>query len=267
MDTPKIASGFPRSFSPATYPAHRRVILLMAVAALAVFTWHTLSPDFNLGRAILVSANAALASFIAWAISRELDPDRAWRAHLSQILLIPAAIAAGPLALLPSALVIGTSRYLTGITGLRWTKFDHLAISLGSLALMVSSQNPALGIVGTLTLFLAARAGIGMVSGRYALFCAAITGVYSLFFWEQPFAPLSPLGGLLMALLSALTLLRVLRLREVRTRSDHGAKRIEPERLRAAILIALALPVLSLWMGVAALVQFGPLLAALAATS
>lgn len=93
------------------------------------------------------AAAAALATFAAWAIARELDPDRPRSASVAALLAVPATVLFGVPA--PAALFVAlvTTRILARSTGLAPKTTDLAVVTLGSIAVADTPWGWAAGIV------------------------------------------------------------------------------------------------------------------------
>ncbi|MCJ7725459.1 MAG: hypothetical protein MUP76_03615, partial [Acidimicrobiia bacterium] len=77
-------SGIGRPIDP-RYPSNRFILIVAPLAGLAWRVWKLASEgDWSpaVGRALV----AGMATFLAWAIARELDPDRPWTAGVAAVL-------------------------------------------------------------------------------------------------------------------------------------------------------------------------------------
>lgn len=109
-------------------PQHRLALAGASVAGLIglAVEW-TVRGQPDLVSAFLVG----VAAFLAWALARELDPDREATALWSIVLAIPLAIWERPSAILISIALVGL-RVLIGTVGRGLRLIDHLAIIAGA---------------------------------------------------------------------------------------------------------------------------------------
>lgn len=105
-------------------PSHRNAILISTAAGLAA--WTTAGVDWSDG--LQEAFNAGVGAFLAWALARELDPDRPRSAELSGILAGIAIVLVGRTLLLPLVITLVTVRVLHRSTGLPPTVFDLFAL-------------------------------------------------------------------------------------------------------------------------------------------
>lgn len=209
----------------------------MLAAGLLLSGHRYLLLDLSAGKSLFAGANAFLASFVTWAIARELDPDRVSRAYLPQSLLIPLSLLYGPLAVLPPTIALASSRYLTRISGLTWTIWDPLILLFAPLGFMLYYQNPVFGFVGSL------------IFGADACL-------------EIPSAD----AQIILVAVAFISLVRLFKIRAVKSLTDFNELDIQPARLRVAILIALLLPLISIGLAGVSPDQFALVIIALVAS-
>ncbi len=98
------------------------MLLISGISAAAAWG---LAPDGDGGRLAL---NAGVGSFLAWAIGRELDPDRPNAAAVAAVLAGIMIITVGEAMLFPTLLALLVVRVLHRSTGLPPTLFDLIAL-------------------------------------------------------------------------------------------------------------------------------------------
>jgi hypothetical protein len=98
------------------------MLLISGISAAAAWG---LAPDGDRGRLAL---NAGVGSFLAWAIGRELDPDRPNAAAVAAVLAGITIITVGEALLFPTVLALLAVRVLHRSTGLPPTLFDLIAL-------------------------------------------------------------------------------------------------------------------------------------------
>ena len=248
----------------ADYKHHRWVLWLIAAAVSVVSIAANLrgEPLFSI---LSISLNAAIAGFIGWALARELDPDRETISLLAIPLVATMVIFFGPIPVLPSAVFIGTSRFLIRITGLPPRRVEVLFIFVLPLALMFYYQNPVFGLLATLTFGLEAyfeKFGRSEET-LYALFALLVTLIYIGYVGLPEFNSPSKLYGGLTAAISLLVVLKVIRMRQPQSRSDFNDQPISLVRLRGKILLTVLIAVLTLYNGDAGFLLLAPVWAAL----
>ncbi|MFW2339967.1 MAG: hypothetical protein ACN4GK_07945 [Acidimicrobiia bacterium] len=105
-------------------PSHRTAFMISAAAGAVA--WGFAGPDWSDG--LGAGFTAGVGAFLAWAIARELDPDRPRSAAISGIFAGAAIILVGGVLLLPTTVVLVTARVLHRSTGLPPTVFDLIAL-------------------------------------------------------------------------------------------------------------------------------------------
>lgn len=132
--------------------SNRFAALASAAAGAVVFGWESRRTGPALAT-LGPAANAAISTFLAWALARELDPDRPRSANTAAVLAGLAAVAFGEAALAALFALLLGARVLVRSTGQPPTPLEALA--LAGLA------------------FLAARAGAGWPAGLLLAFALA----------------------------------------------------------------------------------------------
>jgi len=196
---------------------------------------------------LIEAALLFLASFLAWALARELDPDRVTRAYLAQGLVIPVWLFIGPIPILPSSIVLLSSRYLSRISGKGWTLWDRLLLLISAIGIMLFFQNPVFGFFGGL-IFAVDGCLDKNFKNNILLSATAITlsFTYTLFVWHPKPLYSSSAELLFLGVIGAISLVRIRRLRTVKSLTDQNELPVQPKRLRAAILLAVLLPLISI---------------------
>lgn len=239
----------------------------MLAAGLLLSGHRYLLLDLSAGKALFAGANAFLASFVTWAIARELDPDRVSRAYLAQSLLIPLSLLYGPLAVLPSTIALASSRYLARISGLTWTIWDRLILLFAPLGFMLYYQNPVFGFVGSLIFGVDACLDKRVPHNKVFSFSLALLSIlYTGFFSNANLEIPSAGAQLILVAVAFISLVRLFKIRAVKSLTDFNELAIQPARLRVAILIALLLPLISIGLAGVSPDQFALVIIALVAS-
>jgi hypothetical protein len=277
MDLRNI-SGIARPIEPG-YPTNRWIVLLTLVVLIAGVAGRVIAGDGWLA-ASGWSALAALGFFLAWALARELDPDREPAAFLAAGLMLPALAAAGlgwlslpdPAALF---LVLLAVRVVNRTTGLAATVPDTLGL-LGLGLWLGYASSPAYLVAAVAALLIDAL--LGPADRRrliLAVSAAAIGGVliaigdpmYDPAPTSTPVQMLVSLPVLAALIPSALFAVTIRAAGRIHSLADATAEPLSPRRVRAGQLLALSTALgLTLMHGDAGLVALLPLWAAMAAT-
>ena len=121
------------------HPSNLLAVLVPLGAALIVFTLDT----GDLSRAFATG----LATFAAWAIARELDPDRPFAATVAGLLVPIAVLTIGTPAPAPLFVTLLTIRILVRTTGLAPKTTDLAALTAGAIAFADTPAGWAGGIL------------------------------------------------------------------------------------------------------------------------
>ncbi len=132
--------------------SNRFAVAASAAAGAVVFGWESLRNGAAFST-LAPAANAAVSTFLAWALARELDPDRPRSANVAAVLAGLAPVAFGEAALAGLFALLLGARVLVRSTGLPPTPLEALAL---------------VGLA-----FLSARAGAGWPAGLLLAFALA----------------------------------------------------------------------------------------------
>ena len=246
-------SGLGRTVDP-RHPITRRVFIGATVVGVVTLglSLATGGPDLRL------AARAGMAAFLAWAIARELDPDRPRSADVAIVASLGMTFGGDP-SLVSAAVMLLAVRVLAGTVGRRLAPVDGFVL-IGTAALAGGSPVAWPGIValalaiwweGSLPVWYAiavAGAGVG---------AAMVT---------QP--EIVRTFGTLAGLLVVLSLLAAIpQVRTVEASPDSGVGSLEPERVRAARLVAAVGVAIGAVLTVEGVWAVGPIAAALVGTA
>lgn len=240
-----------------------RIAIGGAALAFAVFAvWFLVTDEGS----IVAAGFAAVAVFLGWAVSRELDPDRPDAATFALILTflavfvdVPSALASG-VALLAIRLVAGTVG-----AALRPADFVVLAGLTG-----IAAATPSLWVFGAafaIYAWSAPELDAQRLPARIAVVVGAVVGLgvaaWITWFGEGFDVEITMEAYVLAAVAGAAMLLSVRRL-EVGSPTDTGAGIVDGERVRLARVVAGAgLMWAAVFGGVAAFWALSPVAAAL----
>lgn len=250
-------TGLGRSLEPRL--GQHRLAIAGAVAAGVVYAAIAAVSGRRLSDALI----AALAVFIAWAIGRELDPDRsrvgAWAmpiAFVAVIYDIPSALA--------SAVVLIAVRVVAGTIGGRVTWID-----VGALGLLgyVSGSHQILWIVGlTLAIWLLSAPEVGPL--RYVALTAVVVGLGAGAWIAEPTSVEVTQDAYLLAALGGAVMMLAMKPSAVISVTDARTGTVDADRIGLARKAAGAFLMWAAVMGgVAGFWMISPVLAALTATA
>ncbi|MBU1865898.1 MAG: hypothetical protein KKE89_05745 [Actinobacteria bacterium] len=261
-------SGIGRAIDP-RYPSNLFVLIAAPLAGVAWMTWK-LASEGDWSIALTGALVAAIATFLAWAIARELDPDRPWTAGVAAV-LAAAVFGAGAPSLLVSGAILLAVRITVRSTGLA-PRMTDLAVVAGFGA-VVGTSDPGLaagallGAVLVIDRFLpggaaAASLPIGVVGVAAAAAAAAAWGTLI----PAPGLPHGPewvIVGVAAAGLAA-----VARPGSVEALGDYRREPLPPGRVRLGRLLAVAGAGLTfIWLGGEGLTSGSAVWASLAAAA
>lgn len=252
-----------RSIDP-RLPSHRRVLAVATVAAVAAWAYAGGSSD-----GLRIAFNAGVASFLAWAIGRELDPDRPAAGLAGAALSAVMSILIGPSLLLVTVITLLTLRVLHRSTGLPPTLLDLLAL-LG--VAYAGSQSTSGWAVGLALAFAVARdhrlpdpAPRRQLIAAFLIAAAATASAVAggvPYDWAVP--TLSESGLLVAGVVAALSL----RIYAPASVTDHTGRPIDAVRLQSARMGALGTGVLTAALsGSAGIAALSPLWSAVIAVA
>jgi hypothetical protein len=262
-------SGLARPIQPG-YPTNRWIALSTLAVLVVGWVWRGLA-----GAGWLAAggwaALAAIAFFLAWALARELDPDRERAAFAAAGLMLPALIAAGAgwIALPDLAalfLVLLAARALNRTSGHTATVADGAVVLGLGLWLAVNGQ-PLYFAAGAIALLLNGVLG-PRNPHRLMTAAAAIAAVIAVVvigqaLWTQALSLPAIFAAIAVGLLYAAS---VRAAGEIGSTADTG-EQLLPARVRAGQMLALTTGLAAvIWDG-AALVALLPLWAAMAAVA
>lgn len=198
--------------------------------------------------ALVFGVVAGVTVFLAWALTRELDPDHDVSAFLGAALALIGVWVAYPPGLLALFLVLLLLRLVSRSTGLSAQPTDSAVIALLA-ALLTWGGAWFLGVAAALAFLMDARLEPGH-RPQYFVSMAMILVVASYLVTSEPGLGLAPelaVGGAMWAvaiipLLATLSLIPLIGAsRDIRSFGDNGGERLNPRRVRAAQVLALAI--------------------------
>jgi len=253
-------------------PGHPSNLFALGASVLSGAAWMIwkLASEGDWGAAASRGLAAAVATFLAWAIARELDPDRPWTAGVAAV-ATAGFIGAG----LPSLLVAGgmlmAVRVTARTTGLTPLLTDLIALAAFSVVLGVSDAGLGAGVVLGSALVadrflpgsaLAASVPIGAIGAAGAVVAAATWGRLG------PTAGLPSWPEWVIVPVAVLGLAALGRPRRVDATADYRRVTLSATRVRSGRVVAVAgAGFMVLWLGGPGLVSGSVVWAALAAAA
>ena len=245
-------------------------IMVMALAAGAAWFVWKMATEGLWDEAFFRAFNAGMAAFLAWALARELDPDRPWTAGVAGI-VAASVIGAGPPSLWVTAAVMLGARVVSRTTGLAPQRGDLIAMVI--LAALAGGSDPGLvagvalgsALVADRWLPGGARAialPFGLAAIAAAVGAAAVWGILR----PSPGLPEGPEWVIVAAAVIGLAALG--RPRECRAPCDYRDERVDAGRVRWARLWSVTVAALTfVWLGGPGLTAGSAVWAALAAVA
>jgi hypothetical protein len=233
-------SALVRPFNPGI--AENRVILIATAGAmLAGFIW-----SLALGQAwsaVLVNSVVfALAVLGSWLLGRELLPDDSAAAYVSMVLALLACLAYAAPGVLALYTTLGLVRMVNRSNGLAASKLDSLLLILLVIWTVYACQNPWFAAVAGLAFML--DASLNHPLRRQLLFAFLSFGTMVVYIvdhdvaWLDIHAPHTLLQWLAVAAI-LLFALNLALLKKIHSRASVGGKKLNPERVKAGIVVAL----------------------------
>lgn len=247
-----------RIIDPIRYPTNR-LIMLMTVVAGVVAGLVTLINRGDLGAAIAAGVYTGGAVFLAWAISRDIDPDNDYSAFVSAfvaLLMVPS-----PLALISLGFLLVLLRVVSRIVGPTPGPIEYLlTIVLLAIAVLVDGKLIAFG--GAVGFVMDARLSGRM---RYSLIAAAAAVVMVIisFVVRPPTLALPPTLFLASGIVILAAFIAVMATsRRLHTPCDAPGFTLDPQRIQAAMLVVALTGALTLADG-EAMIGFWPMWSAM----
>jgi len=222
-----LRSGITRGFD-LSYPSNRFILTVTPVAGIVAGVVTLLVGD-GWGTAVRNGFGAGGLAFIAWALTRELHPDRVALATVAAI-VAPFALLVGPPDLLAAATVMLVARVLAGTTGRAIHCFDVALIA--AVAAPVAWRPTGPGVLTASAVALAAV--IPLQDRRRSRLAAAgtvLAGLAGYAWWRVDFE-FSPDGWMFAVVV--LAALAVLGPRHVAAGTDRPGGTVSPRRVQAA---------------------------------
>jgi hypothetical protein len=247
---PLLRSALARPIDP-SYVSNRFVLVAAGVAGAAWTVWK-LVREGDVGAALVRGGAAAVAVFLAWAIARELDPDRPWTAGVAGV-ACGAVVGAGVPSLLVGAGALGATRLVAGTTGSAPRPADRIALVVLAGVVSVGDAGPAVGLAIAAALAVDALApGRRSAHAGWAVPAAAGAAVGAAALWgtlaPSPGLPVGPEWAVVP--LAAVGLLALGRPGSVAALGDVTGEPLSAVRIRLSRPIAvLAAGLTFLWAG------------------
>lgn len=229
-----------RPLDPA-WPTNKAVLILLPLILVVGLAW-----SLYQGQSWQVAAGQALvfalAAFGSWALGRELMPDDHAAAFISMAMAFLACLSfdsPGLLVLFSTLLLVRIVNRSTGLAAMTW---DSLLVTLLVIWTVYATQMPWMGAVAAMAfVFDATLKNPQLKQLLFAVLCLGTMIVYIVDHdvawtaWHQPDSLLQWLA-IVAALLFGLNLIV---LKKVHSRGDVNGKRLNPERVKAGMAIAM----------------------------
>lgn len=244
------------------YPTNRAIAAVTLVVTIGGLLWQRLT-GAPWSASALWGAHAGLAVFLAWALCRELDPDRPMAAFPAAGIALLALLLWRPPRLAPIFWLLILLRVVNRTAGTPAGLLD--ALGLVALAGWLSLRgNWGYGVITTLALCLDAILPNPVRRQlAFALLAALVTAAAAALGAPPPWEAPSLASGLIALGLSLLLLPVIISSRSVESVGDQTGDRLEPVRVQTAQILALLIGVETAFLGgPSALAALSPLWAA-----
>jgi hypothetical protein len=256
----KRISGIGRPLDP-NYPANRAIIAVALLVGLVGGAVQLFLAGGGLLDSFVWSVEAAGGVFLAWALSRELDPDNEMSAFVSASLWILSLALINAPGLLALLWFLWTLRILNRTSGVAAKPLDSvLFLTLGS---WLAFQTSGIYIVMTAVVFVLDGL-LEPANRRQYIFAglSALPGLALFLALDALFAAFQFSRGVIVPLVVVAILFAsvIASYRRVEVRDDYTGEPLDPTRVRAAQVIALITALLvGLLKGLSGLVSLLPL--------
>ncbi|WP_417493627.1 hypothetical protein [Maricaulis sp.] len=254
------------------YPTNRAVLILLPLIALGTGGIAFLLRDAGLAGAVSAGLQGMLAAFLAWALGREVDPDRNEAAFIAMALTVAAVALGHAPALWVLALALMGTRVVVRTVG-QAAKLNDLALVtiLAGLAVFVDGYW-AMGLVAgfamAVDLFYDHKRTLNLVFAAFAtgfsMFALVQSGGDIAAVTLQPLGLVEPGWSLAVLALTALTGFFILTCPAVTSLCDASGEPLERRRVRGGGVIVLLFATAAMFEGQAGLLAALPLWAVLA---
>ena len=216
------------------YPTNRAILIVMG-ASLIIFGIKGWIGSKDILGALTTGFVIALEVFLAWAFTREIDPDHEYSAFASAALTLAAAWALGPTALLPTAGWLLLARMLSQTTGSSPNRMDSLFLALFSFY-AVWQLGGIYGLALAAAFFLD---GYFTPGKREHTAAGLILAALIIYRWDFSFPPEA--NSLYVCLTAAMVFIPLMAAsRTLRSVCDHFGNRLKPQRVQSAQIVSLA---------------------------
>ncbi|HET6565997.1 MAG TPA: hypothetical protein VFG52_11335, partial [Xanthomonadales bacterium] len=229
-----------RDFRPAL-KGSRAIQGAALTSALLGFVW-ALVKGYGFQAAAVNVLMFPLAVFGSWRLGREVLPDDPAAAWISMVLAFLACLAFGTTGVVALFATLGLVKMVNRSNGLEATKLDSAVLTLLVIVTVYASASPWYAAVAALAFgFDASLKGPLRRQLLFAVLCIGTMVVYIVDHdpaWLDFHAPHTLLQWL--AIVACLLLsLNLFLLKKVHSRAQHGGKRLDPDRVKAGMAIAI----------------------------
>ena len=215
---------------------------MFTILSMAIALVYHLALETSFLESLGKSAAAALAFFLSWAISREIDPALEWSAFAALPFTLIAALMYGSPSLVTLFFILLLGRLINGSTGLQATPVDAALLIILGVVLFTGGTLIALpflaaafGFVGILHVPTPA----GRRHGLYALICLTLLIIMFIFFYPQHYyvPGFSIYTGIAALALAILTIVLALRAGKGQVSGDNSEEALDVRRIRLAQVV------------------------------
>lgn len=254
------------------YPTNRAVLILLPLIGLGLATTAYFVRDADPAGAISTGLGGLLAAFLAWALGREVDPDRSEAAFVAMALTVAAIALGWDPALWVLTLALMATRVVVRTVG-QAAKLTDLAIVtvLAGLAVFVDGYW-AMGVIAgfamAVDLLYDRKRTLNLVFAAFATGFSMFAVVERGGEWGaltlQPLGQIDPGWSLAALILTTLSAIFILTCPPVTSVCDANSEPLERRRVRGGAMIVILFATAAMFEGQAGLLATLPIWAVLA---
>lgn len=227
-----------------------RLIVILTLAVLIGLFIYSLVAGYSFSEALGSAAAVALAFFLSWAISREIDPAHDWSAFTAPPFTLGAALICGPPALAALFFILLLSRFINLSPGLKATVFDSALLIIFGAFLFTGGFPAALPILAAAFGFDAILEPAGRRQAFFAFLALALFAVMLIFFYPgpDPGAGFNLYNGSVSLLIAACTVILGTKGRKKAFFADREAKKLDHRRINLAVILVALFSISTLYL-------------------
>lgn len=254
------------------YPTNLAVLILLPFIALGIAALAFFLRDASPAAALSAGLGAMLAAFLAWALGREVDPDRNEAAFVAMALAVAAIALGWAPALWTLALALMATRIVVRTVGPAARLTDLALVTVLAGLSIFADGYWAMGVVAgfamALDLFYDRKRTLNLVFAAFAtglsMFAVVQRGGEWLPLTLEPLGAIDPDWSLAALIVTALAAIFILTCPPVTSVCDANGAQVERRRVRGGAVIVLLCATAGMFEGQAGLLATLPVWAVLA---